>query len=188
MNELNKLRFAREGYLVLSTVVCLAGLRCLWPPDWPPLAVRLSAGILLILYGLIRIVGYYADDLYCLAFQYGLACGLLLLVLGGIVLVLYPRIREMLLPGLGLLILIDGLLTVQTAGEARRFGLSTWGLLLAAGAAAGVLGAVLLARCSMQGSASRALTGAALLAEGVMSHCVIYCTVRERTPPGSTEE
>lgn len=186
---LKKLKFAREGYLILSTVFCVAGLIYPCMPRLPALWLYVAAGVLLIAYGLVRIVGYYADDLYCLAFQYGLACGLLLIILGVIVLALRERVGAYLLPGLGLLILIDGLLTIQTAGEAKRFGLNSWKLLLAVGLVAGALGAVTLARYFAQGRGTPPLVSAALLAEGIMNQCVIFSTVKERRgPPGQDTE
>ncbi|MFQ9732082.1 MAG: hypothetical protein ACLT8X_11075 [Mediterraneibacter faecis] len=33
-------------------------------------------------YGIIKMIGYFSKDLYCLAFQYDLACGIFLIILG----------------------------------------------------------------------------------------------------------
>ena len=90
------------------------------------MAFCIAGGILLITYGIIKIIGYLSDDLYNLAFQYDLGCGLFLIVLGMIVLVRNIRIQDHLYQGMGCLILLDSLLTIQTCGDAKKFGLETW--------------------------------------------------------------
>ena len=76
--------------------------------------------MLLLAYGIIKLIGYFAGDLYCLAFQYDLGCGLLLLVLGAVVLVMNLKVSVYLVPGLGLLILLDSLLTIQMVHDAKN--------------------------------------------------------------------
>lgn len=46
-------------------------------PSVSPMSVCIGSGIILIAYGIIKIIGYCSDDLYNLAFQHDLACGLL---------------------------------------------------------------------------------------------------------------
>ena len=36
-------------------------------------AICISSGVILLVYGIIKIVGYFSSDLYCLAFRYDLA-------------------------------------------------------------------------------------------------------------------
>ena len=86
-----------------------------------PTGAMYHRGIILVAYGIVKIIVYLSDNLYDLAFQYDLACGILLIVLG-----CNLRIRSYLSSGLGLLILLDDVLKVQTAKDAKVFGLEIW--------------------------------------------------------------
>ena len=87
MRSIAPLRAAKIGYIVMSVLFCLLGLVLL---VWPNLSISLigiAAGIMLIVFGLVKLGGYFTRDLYELAFQHDLAFGLLLMVLGVIIVV-----------------------------------------------------------------------------------------------------
>ncbi|MDD6212612.1 MAG: DUF308 domain-containing protein, partial [Clostridiales bacterium] len=123
---MKKIRMARGGYILISSIFYIAGIVCMMVPSISPTSLCICGGLILIAYGIVKIIGYLSDDMYDLAFQYDLACGLFLMVLGIIVLGCNLRIRLYLSPGLGLLILLDAVLKVQTAKDAKVFGLETW--------------------------------------------------------------
>lgn len=110
----------------MSVIFYVAGLVYMLNPQIPTQILCVVSGLLLLAYGIIKLIGYFAGDLYCLAFQYDLGCGLLLLVLGAVVLVMNLKVSVYLVPGLGLLILLDSLLTIQMVHDAKKFGLETW--------------------------------------------------------------
>ena len=107
-----KLKLARAGYLIMSIVFYISGVIYMILPDVSPLGICIASGIILIVYGVIKIIGYFSKDLYCLAFQYDLACGLFLTVLGIINLSCSSRIIPYLSVGLGALVLLDSLLSI----------------------------------------------------------------------------
>ena len=117
---------ARDGYIVMSIVFYIAGLIYIILPEISPMTICISSGIALIAYGIIKIIGYCSNDLYCLAFQYDLACGIFLIVLGVIMLCSSTKLIPYLSVGLGALVLLDSLLTIQTSKDAKQFGLQTW--------------------------------------------------------------
>ncbi|MEZ3461480.1 MAG: hypothetical protein K1W23_04745 [Lachnospiraceae bacterium] len=168
---LNRLAIARRGYKLISVLFYISGLVCIIAPDLNPEAAAVAGGIMLILYGMIRITGYLSNDLYCLAFQHDFACGMLLMVLGIIELILHARFRGYLLPAFGILVLFDGLLCVQTAIDARRFGLVSWHIILAGSILLGVLGVVLIIVNTQM------VAGCCLLAEGLVHHYLMQCTM-----------
>lgn len=170
-DNLNQIKFARTGYILISILFYLSGILCLIIPDISGKAIAIAGGIILIAYGIIKITGYLSKDLYCLAFQYDLACGIFLLVLGIVVLAVNQRFKGYLLPGVGVLILLDSLLCIQTSMDAKRFGLSSWPVILALSILSGVFGAVLLV------TNTQMIAGCSLLAEGVMRHYIVHCTV-----------
>lgn len=171
-------KLAKAGYLVISAVFYIAGIAYMLMPDVTPLAICTISGIILIAYGVIKMIGYFSKDLYCLAFQYDLACGLFLIVFGIIALVRSQRIIPHLSVGLGALILLDSLLTVQMSKDAKRFGLESWYVLLAAAIITGVLGSVVIISPFQTSLGQHAAAGCALLAQGFKSCCVVHYTVK----------
>ena len=170
-DNLKQIKFAKTGYILISILFYLSGILCLIIPDISGKAIAIAGGIILIAYGIIKITGYLSKDLYCLAFQYDLACGIFLLVLGIVVLAVNQRFKGYLLPGVGVLILLDSLLCIQTSMDAKRFGLSSWLVILALSILSGTFGAVLIV------TNTQMIAGCSLLAEGVMRHYIVHCTV-----------
>ena len=171
-------KLAKAGYLVISVVFYIAGITYMLIPDVSPPAICHISGIILMAYGVIKIIGYFSKDLYCLAFQYDLACGLFLVVFGIIALVRSQRIIPHLSVGLGALILLDGLLSIQMSRDARQFGLETWYVILAAAIVVGVLGGVVIISPFHTTLGQHIAAGCALLAQGFKSHCVVHYTVK----------
>ncbi|MDY3282500.1 DUF308 domain-containing protein [Dysosmobacter sp.] len=175
---MKKLRLARDGYIVMSVVFYIAGLTYMFLPEISPMTICITSGIVLIIYGIIKVIGYCSDDLYCLAFQYDLACGPFLMVLGVIILACNQRIVAHLSVGLGVLVLLDSLLSIQTSKDARQFGLETWNVILATSVVAAVCGVLLIVRPYQSSGAAHLAAGGTLLAEGLKNHCVVILTVK----------
>lgn len=89
---MNALRWCIWGGCIAGLIICSLFLSDLF-----------AVGMILIIYGIVKVIGYFSDDLYCLAFQYDLACGLFLIAMG--------------------MILLDALLKIQISKDARKFGL-----------------------------------------------------------------
>ena len=175
---MDRLRIARDGYLVMAVLLYLSGIICIIPGEMTPLAACVICGLMLLGYGIIKIIGYLSDDMYCLAFQFDMAGGICLAVLGIIVLSCNVRLYPYLNLGLGLLILIHSLLTVQTAKDAKVFGLKLWYLLLGTAILAGVFGVLLLIHTP--GQVHRFIVGGALIAEGLLTQVIVHLTVTSR--------
>lgn len=156
---------------MISILFYLSGILCLAVPDISGKAAAIAGGIILIVYGIIKIIGYFSKDLYCLAFQYDFACGTLLLILGIVILAANQKFKGYLLSALGVLILLDSLLCIQTSMDAKRFGLSSWPVILAFSILSGALGAILIL------TNTQTIAGCSLLAEGLMRHYIAHCTV-----------
>lgn len=171
-------KLAKAGYLTISAVFYIAGVVYMLVPDVSPPVICSISGIVLIAYGVIKIIGYFSKDLYCLAFQYDLAGGLFLIVFGVVALVRSQRIIPHLSMGLGALILLDSLLSVQMSKDAKRFGLETWYVILTAAIVAGVLGGVVIISPFRTALGQHIAAGCALLAQGFKSHCVVHYTVK----------
>lgn len=168
---MKQIKFARTGYILISILFYISGIFCIVTPEMNGNATVIASGLILIIYGIIKIIGYLSKDLYCLAFQYDFACGLFLIVLGIVVLIIGNRFKGYLLSVLGILILLDSLLGIQTSIDAKKFGLPSWVIILAASILPGTLGVILIV------TESRLVAGFCLLAEGFMRHYIVRCTV-----------
>lgn len=168
---MKQLKFAKTGYILISILFYLSGILCLAIPNISGKITAIAGGIILIAYGIIKITGYFSKDLFCLAFQYDFACGIFLLVLGIVVLAANQKLKGYLLPAVGVLILLDSLLCIQTSMDAKRFGLSSWPVMLVFSTLSGALGAALIV------ANTQTIAGCSLLAEGLMRHYIVHCTV-----------
>ena len=72
----------------------------------------------------------------------------------------------------------DGLFRLQTAVDARHFGLETWWLIFALAVITGAAGIAVAVHPSESALTLTGLTGAALMAEGLMNLCVALCAVK----------
>ena len=169
---------AKAGYIVMSLVFCIAGVVFMVKPEPSNLVIGRVLGAAMIVFGVIKLVGYFSKDLFRLAFQYDLGFGLLLIALGVLVLVRPAGVLDFIFIALGIAILTDGLFKVQIAVDSRRFGISTWWLTLILAVVTGVVGLALVFRPWDSALLLTRLLGAALLAEGILNLCVAVSTVK----------
>ena len=178
MRSMLPMRAAKLGYIVMSILFCVMGAVLLMTPEPSVQWVGRLLGIFLIVFGSVKLVGYFSRDLFRLAFQYDLAFGLLLIALGGAALCRPNSTLNFLAAMSGIPVLADALFKVQIALDSRRFGIHRWWLILALAVLTGIVGAVLLFRPAAAVTVMTALMGAALLADGALNLSVALCTVK----------
>lgn len=178
MRSVKTIQAAKIGYIVVSVLLCALGILLIAKPDLSLSLIGAVAGAVLAAFGVIKLIGYFSRDLYRLAFQFDLALGILLIALSAVILLRPGQMMNFLCVILGVAILVDGLFKVQTALDARRFGLRTWWLILSLAILAGVAGAALVLRPAESAQVLIMLLGVALLAEGILSLCVALCAVK----------
>lgn len=169
---------AKTGYIAMSLVFCAAGVLFIVKPELSAVVISRALGAAMIVFGAVKLVGYFSKDLFRLAFQYDLGFGLLLIALGVLVLARPAGVLDFLFVALGIAILTDGLFKVQIAMDSRRFGISAWWLTLALAIVTGVVGLALVFRPWDSVRLLTILLGAALLAEGILNLCVSVSTVK----------
>ncbi len=169
---------AKAGYIVMSLVFCGAGVLFIVKPELSAMVVSRALGAAMIVFGLIKLVGYFSKDLFRLAFQYDLGFGLLLIALGILALAKPAGALDFIFIALGVAILTDGLFKLQIAVDSKRFGISTWWLTLVLAVITGVVGLALVFRPWDSVRLLTTLLGAALLAEGILNLCVAISTVK----------
>lgn len=160
------IRYLKGVFITLSAVFMAGGLYLLLRPDVAATTICMTLGVLSILYGGVRLAGYFSNDLYRLAFQFDLAVGLLCILIG-LILLLHPDRVLVYLPIVtGVFILVDSVLRLQTAADARRFGMSKWWVILISSLGGAVLGMFLLLRPFESGLTLVRLLGLTLLLDG----------------------
>ncbi len=178
MRSTRLIRAAKACSIGVSVLFCLMGLVLV---IWPELSISLigiAAAVLLIICGLSKLTGFFSRDLYRLAFQYDLATGILLLALGTLLIASPDRAMSFLCLIMGIAVAADGWFKVQTALDARRFGLKSWVLILIMGLLTGLIGLTAAFRPVQSARVLTRLLGVTLLAEGLMTLCVTLCAVK----------
>ena len=178
MRSVLPMQTAKAGYIVISAVLSLLGIFLMRQPDVSTAAVGTAAGVLLVIFGIVRLIGYFSRDLYRLAFQFDLAVGILLLILGIILLTKPQNLLHFLCVVTGMYVTADGLMKLQTAHDAHRFGIASWWMILAAALLTSAAGVCLLVRPAQSVRIGMQLFGAVLLAEGLLNLLTVLVTVK----------
>lgn len=141
---MNKLKFVKNAYSILTVCLIVVGIILL---VFPQIALNVMCkiiGLFLVIYGVIKLSSYFSKDLFELAFQFDFGLGIVSLVLGVIMLFRIGRIIDILSVVVGIFVIVDAGLRIQTAFEAKRFGLSKWWLMLIMSLAVAILGILLI--------------------------------------------
>ena len=177
MRSVTPMRIAKIGYIVMSVMFCIAGALFIALPDISITMIGISMGIAMIVFGIVKLVGYFSRDLFRLAFQFDLELGILLLVLGLIVLIRPDDLMSFICIALGISILTDGLFKVQIALDSKRFGIKSWWVILALAVVAGTIGVFLIFHSAKSAQFLTVLLGVSILAEGILNLYTVISTV-----------
>lgn len=180
MNSSGTLKIARNGYIVMAVVFCALGIFLMAVPEKTVKIICVLAGILFIADGIIKIIGYFSRDFYCLAFQFDLGFGILMIAVGILILVRREAILRLIFVIFGLVILTDALLRIQMSVEAKKFGLKLWWAVLLIAVTTGIFGMLLLVDPAGGAKLTVIFTGVAFLLEGILKLCVVVYTVKIR--------
>ena len=172
------MRAAKIGYIIISVALCVLGIVLIAVPGFSAKALGIICGILLILFGAVRIAGYFSRDLYRLAFQYDLPLGFLLIALGVIMLTNPTALMTFICVTLGIYILSDSLFKIQIAIDSKRFGLTKWWLILAFAVLTGIRGLALMFRPGEGTDFLMIMLGITLLFEGILNISTVITAVK----------
>jgi len=178
MRSVASMKVAKIGYIVLSIALCSFGILLIVNPEISISAFGLFTGACLIIFGAVKIVGYFSKDLYRLAFQYDLAFGIMMIALGIMVILEPDNVIETICIALGIAFLMDGLLKIQIAIDAKKFGIHPWWLIFAMAIMAVVIGILLVFRTAESARTLMILLGTSLLADGILNLITVLTTVK----------
>ena len=169
MRSVTPMRTAKAGYIAMSVILMAAGAVLIAAPDTLASAMCSVLGIASAVFGGVKIASYFSKDLFRLAFQHDLAEGILLMILG-----VTAAVKPELFLGFigvifGVCVLADGLLKIQTAIDAKVFGVSKWWLILAAALAADIAGFFLIIKPVDSAAVVAVILGVTLVMEGLLN-------------------
>ncbi|MDD7206570.1 MAG: DUF308 domain-containing protein [Lachnospiraceae bacterium] len=110
----------KNAYTVMTICLIALGAALLFAPQLGLRTLCVVYGVFLIVYGVTKLSGYFAKDLFQLAFQFDLALGIVSIVLGIIIIEKSEYIIEILSTAIGIFMLVDAALKIQTAGMIVR--------------------------------------------------------------------
>ncbi len=172
------MKAAKIGYIVMSAICCVLGVLFIVFPQISVSVIGMTMGITLILFGVIKLIGYFSKDLYRLAFQYDLAFGILLLALGIAMLCRLDNVINFICIVLGIVFLADGLFKIQMAMDSKTFGIRLWWLIFLFAVLTGIFGILLIFRPAAGSQFLMILIGISLLCEGVLSLSTVLTVVK----------
>lgn len=160
---------ARLAYICYSVALFALGAALLFFPALSAVTVCYIIGGILLLCGILRLSAYFVNDTYGLAFQFDFALGIFTILIG-LLLVLHPRAMMAFVNVVfGVFILADGVFKLQTAREARQFGLSRWALILVPAVVTVTVGMLLILDSFGSILTVTAIFGIALMADGLQN-------------------
>lgn len=172
------MKTAKIGYIVMSAMFCILGIALIVSPEISASVLGTIMGIMMIVFGVVKLVGYFSKDLFRLAFQYDLAFGILLIVLGIIVLLKPSNVMNFICIVLGISILADALFKVQIAMDSKTFGIKLWWLILVLAVLTGIIGILLVFRPTESTQMLMILFGISLLTEGILNLSTVLTAVK----------
>ena len=123
-------RYAKTGSIISGISFVLCGLFISIFPTVSLFTICYAIGTIIIISGIIKIIGYFSNDLYSLAFQFDLALGIFSIVLGS-VMIIRPGLVVSFFPAvIGITLLINSLFTFQISMDSKKFGLDYWWITL----------------------------------------------------------
>lgn len=174
----NRIKAAKTGYIIISILLCVLGIVLIAVPDFSVTLLCVLGGGIMMLFGLVKIIGYCSKDLYRLAFQFDLAFGILFVVLGFILIIRTDAMVNLICIVMGICVLADALLKIQISIDSRAFGIKKWWLILAMAILTGVAGFLLIFWPSESIQTIMILFGIDLITEGVLNLITILTAVK----------
>ena len=177
MRSVTPMRIAKIGYIVMSVLFCAAGILFIAMPEISTEIIGVCIGIAMIIFGIVKLIGYFSKDLYRLAFQFDLEFGILIIILGVIVLFNPKNLMILICVALGISILLDGLFKIRIAMDSKQFGIKSWWLILTLAIVTGVIGVFLIFDSATGSEIMSVLLGLTLLSEGILNLYTVISTV-----------
>ena len=168
---MNGIKNFKNMYSILTICLILVGAVLLIAPG-------IALDVVCIIYGAVKIMGYFAKDAYQLAFQFDLALGIVIAIVGIVFVCRTARVVQLLSTCIGIVMLVDATFKIQTSIDSKRFGISRWWLMLILAVIVAAIGILLIL---MPGETTRLmvrLIGLNLCMDGILNLVIVIDTVK----------
>ena len=175
---MNGIKNFKNMYSILTICLILVGAVLLIAPGIALHVLCIIFGIYMIIYGAVKIMGYFAKDAYQLAFQFDLALGIVIAIVGIVFVCRTARVVQLLSTCIGIVMLVDATFKIQTSIDSKRFGISRWWLMLILAVIVAAIGILLIL---MPGETTRLmvrLIGLNLCMDGILNLVIVIDTVK----------
>lgn len=172
------IRIAKTGYIIMSVIFCIVGIIFIMSPEISALTLGRVLGIAMVVFGCIKLIGYFSKDLFRLAFQYDLQFGALMVVLGLITLLKTDKVMSFIFVTVGIAVLVDSMFKIQIAIDSRKFGIRYWWSILVLSIVTGLIALGMIFSPWESAKVIVAILGVSLFAEGLLNFCVAVNTVK----------
>lgn len=176
--EKSSVKRAKVAYIAYSAVLIALGVAMLFMGESQILLLAKITGGILLCCGIVKFIVYFTNDAYGLAFQFDFALGIFT-VITGLLLLIYPKnVLQVLNILIGIFVIVDGAFKLQTAKDAKTFGMNRWWLILIFALITTLAGLLVLFNPLKAMIAVAAVCGIALIADGIENLCTAIYTVR----------
>ena len=175
---MGRLKQIKQAYSILAICLVITGLVLMLQPGLALKVICRISGLVLIMFGIVKLLGYFSRDLFQLAFQFDFAMGVISCVIGIGMLFLTKQMVQIMSAAIGIFMLIDALLKIQTALDARKFGIEKWWCMLVVSLTAAVIGVLLFVMPYRGTSLVMRIIGLNLCINGILNLMIVQSTVK----------
>ncbi|MDD5936317.1 MAG: DUF308 domain-containing protein [Clostridiales bacterium] len=175
---MKQLKFVKRGYSCLAIIfIILGGILLIWPKTTLEFICKII-GIVFLICGILKILGYFSKDVFQLAFQFDLGLGIVTIIVGLVMIFRTGHLVEVVSASIGIFILVDAALKIQTAVDAKRFGIERWWIILIISLVVTVVGILLIVMPWKTTELVTRLIGINLCFDGFLNLWVVQKTVK----------
>lgn len=188
MKKYDIVKQAKIINIIISSFMAAIGLFLLLFTGLTTLQEVILISAVCILTGAAKILGYFSNDLYRLAFQFDFANGVFLIIIGIIFCFVGLRDPQSIEKLFGIYVLVDGLLKMQIAFDAKKFGIRKWLIVLLTAILVVAVGIMALVAPYTEELSQFVLLVVSMIIDGLVNIWITAYTVRVRTKKKNLEE
>ncbi len=166
--NINRFKKSQWTYILASVIFIILGLMLIFDPINTGRKLVFLFGGALIAYGAFRLVSYFTKNKGEKNVSIDVIIGTVLCIGGLAVILLSGKIGDIISVVLGAFLIIDGMLKIQTAINAKRSGIDSWFVVLIASAVCIIIGCVLIF-VTFSDSVLWIILGVAFLFDGIQN-------------------
>ena len=175
---MEKLKKVKNAYSILAVCLIMVGILLMMIP-WTAVGILYKiSGVILIIFGIVKLMGYFSKDLFQLAFQFDFAMGCISCLIGVLIIFRTKKVMEFAAVCIGIVMVVDALLRIQTTFDAKKIGIERWWILFMISAIAAVTGILLLVMPFKTTKMIIRLIGLNLCIDGILNLVIVQSTVK----------